>query len=167
MLNLDDFVLPRYRQKYRQTSRRSFFATIRKRTKLYRPQVAIRTKARQFMDGLDLSNIDKDLSVYTRKSNAKLGTEEMGEGQSGYTMTKRDGSSFIIVNELERLERQRFSICHEVAHIVLGLKSDHKETPAVLCQARRERDCLRYLRIEAADALRRVQARCGPGRAVP
>ncbi len=93
-------------------------------------EVAIRTKARQFMVGLDLSNIGKDLSVYTRKANAKLGTEEMGEGQSGYTMTKRDGSSFIIVNELERLERQRFSICHEVAHIVLGLKSDHKETPA-------------------------------------
>jgi Zn-dependent peptidase ImmA (M78 family) len=93
-------------------------------------EVAIRTKARQFMVGLDLSNIDKDLSVYTRKANAKLDTEEMGEGQSGYTMTKRDGSSFIIVNELERLERQRFSICHEVAHIVLGLKSDHKETPA-------------------------------------
>jgi len=93
-------------------------------------EVAIRTKARQFMVGLDLSNIDKDLSVYTRKANAKLGTEEMGEGQSGYTMTKRDGSSFIIVNELERLERQRFSICHEVAHIVLGLKSDHKEMPA-------------------------------------
>ena len=93
-------------------------------------EVAIRTKARQFMAGLDLSTIDKDFSVYTKKTNAKLGTEEMGEGQSGYTMTKRDGSSFIIVNELERLERQRFSTCHEVAHIVLGLKSDHKETPA-------------------------------------
>lgn len=93
-------------------------------------EVAIRTKARQFMVGLDLSKIDKDLSVYTKKANARLGTEEMGEGQSGYTMTKRDGSSFIIVNELERLERQRFSICHEVAHIVLGLRSDHQETPA-------------------------------------
>jgi len=93
-------------------------------------EVAIRTKARQFMIGLDLSKIDKDLSVYTKKANARLGTEEMGEGQSGYTMTKRDGSSFIIVNELERLERQRFSICHEVAHIVLGLTSDHHETPA-------------------------------------
>jgi Zn-dependent peptidase ImmA (M78 family) len=93
-------------------------------------ELAIRSAARQFMAGLDLSNIAQDLSVYTKKVNAKLGTEEMGEGQSGYTLTKRDGSSVIIVNELERRERQRFSTCHEVGHIVLGLKSDHRETPA-------------------------------------
>ena len=39
-------------------------------------ELAIRLKARQFMAGLDLSNIDKDLTVYTRKVNAKLTTEE-------------------------------------------------------------------------------------------
>ena len=82
------------------------------------------------MAGLELSNVANDLSVYTKKVKAKLGTEEMGEGQSGYTLTKRDGSSVIIVNELERRERQRFSTCHEVGHIVLALKSDHRETPA-------------------------------------
>lgn len=93
-------------------------------------ELVIRSAARQFMAGLDLSNIDKDLSVYTKKVKAKLGTEEMEEGQSGYTLTKRDGSSVIIVNELERRERQRFSTCHEVGHIVLALKSDHRETPS-------------------------------------
>lgn len=93
-------------------------------------ELAIRTAARQFMAGLDLSNIHQDLSVYTKKVKAKLGTEEMDEGQSGYTLTKRDGSSVIIVNELERRERQRFSTCHEVGHIVLALKSDHRETPS-------------------------------------
>lgn len=93
-------------------------------------ELAIRTAAHQFMAGLDLSTIAQDLSVYTKKVKAKLGTEEMGEGQSGYTLTRRDGSSVIIVNELERRERQRFSTCHEVGHIVLGLKSDHRETPA-------------------------------------
>jgi Zn-dependent peptidase ImmA (M78 family) len=92
-------------------------------------ELAIRSSARKFMAGLDLSNIDQNLSVYTNKVQAKLGTEEMDEGQSGYTLTKRDGSSVIIVNELERRERQRFSVCHEVGHIVLGLKSDHRETP--------------------------------------
>ena len=93
-------------------------------------ELAIRSAARQFMAGLELSNVANDLSVYTKKVKAKLGTEEMEEGQSGYTLTKRDGSSVIIVNELERRERQRFSICHEVGHIVLALKSDHRETPA-------------------------------------
>ena len=86
-------------------------------------ELAIRLKARQFMAGLDLSNIDKDLTVYTRKVNAKLTTEEMHPGESGYTLTRRDGKSSIVVNELERRERQRFSACHEVGHLVLGLVS--------------------------------------------
>jgi Zn-dependent peptidase ImmA (M78 family) len=93
-------------------------------------ELAIRAAARQFMADLDLSNISNDLSVYTRKVKARLDTEELGEGESGYTLTKRDGSSVIIVNELERRERQRFSTCHELGHLVLGLKSDHRETPS-------------------------------------
>jgi Zn-dependent peptidase ImmA (M78 family) len=93
-------------------------------------ELDIRNKARQFMAGLDLSRIDTDLSVYIQKAKARLKTEEMGEGESGYTLTKRDGTSTIIVNELERRERQRFSACHEVGHIVLGLSSNHKETPS-------------------------------------
>lgn len=92
-------------------------------------ELDIRSKSRQFMAGLELSRIDTDLSVYIQKAKAKLKTEEMGEGESGYTLTKRDGSSTIIVNELERRERQRFSACHEIGHIVLGLSSNHKETP--------------------------------------
>jgi len=93
-------------------------------------EVAIRMRARQFMAGLDLSRIDQDLSAYTRRVNAKLKLEELGEGESGYTLTRRDGKSSIVVNELERRERQRFSVCHEVAHLVLELSSNHQETPA-------------------------------------
>jgi Zn-dependent peptidase ImmA (M78 family) len=92
-------------------------------------ELNIRTKARQFMEGLDLSRIDTDLSVYIQKVNARLKAEEMDEGESGYTLTKRDGTSTIIVNELERRERQRFSACHEIGHIVLELSSNHEETP--------------------------------------
>jgi len=46
-------------------------------------ELAIRLKARQFMAGLDVSNIDKDLSAYTKKVNAKVSTEEMSDGESG------------------------------------------------------------------------------------
>lgn len=93
-------------------------------------ELSICTQARQFMAGLDLSRIDEDLSVYVEKVNAKLSTEEMGEGESGYTLTRRSGKSSIVINDLERLERQRFSACHEVAHLVLGLASNHQETPS-------------------------------------
>lgn len=93
-------------------------------------ELAIRMKARQFMAGLDLSHIHEDLSVYVEKVNAKLSTEEMEGGESGYTITRRNGKSSIVVNELERRERQRFSACHEVGHLVLGLASNHQETPS-------------------------------------
>lgn len=93
-------------------------------------ELAIRMKARQFMAGLDLSRIHEDLAVYVDKVNAKLSAEEMDEGESGYTLTRRNGKSSIVVNELERRERQRFSACHEVAHLVLALASNHQETPS-------------------------------------
>lgn len=92
-------------------------------------EVTAQSKARQFMAGLDLSMISTDLSVYINKVKARLKTEELGEGESGYTLTKRDGTSTIVVNELERIQRQRFSICHEIGHLVLELGSNHKETP--------------------------------------
>jgi hypothetical protein len=34
------------------------------------------------------------------------------------------------VNSLETEERQRFTVCHEIAHIVLGLESSHDEVPS-------------------------------------
>jgi len=92
--------------------------------------LTVQTKARQFMAGLDLSRIDTDLSVYVDMVRARLKKEELDEGESGYTLTKRDGTSTIVVNERERLERQRFSVCHEVGHIVLELSSNHREIPS-------------------------------------
>lgn len=92
--------------------------------------LTVQTKARQFMAGLDLSRINTDLSVYIDKVRARLKKEELDEGESGYTLTKRDGTSTIVVNERERLERQRFSACHEVGHIVLELSSNHREIPS-------------------------------------
>ena len=53
----------------------------------------------------------------------------MDEGESGYTVPGKNGRSIITVNELESAERQRFTICHEIAHVVLGLPSRHEEVP--------------------------------------
>jgi Zn-dependent peptidase ImmA (M78 family) len=92
--------------------------------------LTVQTKARQFMAGLDLSGIDTDLSVYIEKVKARLKKEDLDEGESGYTLTKRDGTSTIVVNQRERRERQRFSVCHEVGHIVLELSSNHREIPS-------------------------------------
>lgn len=86
-------------------------------------------KARAFIANLDISNISNDLSVYVEAVNAKVKMEELGKGESGYTITKPNGRNIIVVNSSEIEERQRFTICHEVAHIALALQSSHEEVP--------------------------------------
>lgn len=52
------------------------------------------------MAGPDLSGIHRNPSVCTRQVKAKLSAEDLGEGESGYTLARRDGKSSIVVNEL-------------------------------------------------------------------
>jgi|SRR5450830_259007 len=90
----------------------------------------VQQRARSFVASVDTSNIQSDLSAYVTAAKAKLRKEELDEGESGMTITKPDGQHVIIVNSLETEERQRFTVCHEIAHIVLGLVSSHEEIPS-------------------------------------
>ena len=90
----------------------------------------VQRKARAFVTGVNAADIQNDLTPYAQAANAKIVKEELGEGESGYTITKPSGKHIITVNSLESLERQRFTICHEVAHIVLELPSSHGEVPS-------------------------------------
>lgn len=87
-------------------------------------------RARAFVAGVDTSNIQTDLSTYLVAANAKVIKEEMGKGESGSTITTPKGKHIIHVNSLESERRQRFTVCHELAHIVLGLPSTHDEVPS-------------------------------------
>lgn len=89
-----------------------------------------RQRGRAFAAKCDLSRIRDDLSVYLTKVNAKVKQEPLGAGDSGYTVTKPNGGHVITVNSLESEQRQRFTICHEIGHIVLDLSSSHEEVPA-------------------------------------
>ena len=90
----------------------------------------VRQKARAFIAKVDVSVIRADLTSYVVAANAKIRKNELGEGESGYTITKPNGKHVITVNSLETEERQRFTICHEIAHIVLDLESSHDEVPS-------------------------------------
>ena len=90
----------------------------------------VRQKARAFIANVDVSNIREDLSPYVTAANAKVKKDELGEGESGYTITKPNGKHIITVSSRETDERQRFTICHEIAHIVLSLESSHEEVPS-------------------------------------
>jgi Zn-dependent peptidase ImmA (M78 family) len=90
-------------------------------------ELDVQQRARQFIAPLDIRNVRDDLSVYVKAANAILLKEELGQGESGTTMTRSDGKHIITVNSLENEVRQRFTICHEIAHIVLRLPSMHNE----------------------------------------
>ena len=92
-------------------------------------EASVQQTARAFVAALDTSDIQRDLSVYVQAANARLKTEELGEGESGFTVTRTNGQHIITVNALEPEQRQRFTVCHEIAHIVLDLPSHHAEVP--------------------------------------
>jgi Zn-dependent peptidase ImmA (M78 family) len=92
-------------------------------------EAEVQMLGRAFVAGVDITNIQSDLTPYVVAANAKVRVEELGEGESGTTFTTPKGTHVITVNSLESEERQRFTICHEVAHIVLGLESSHTEVP--------------------------------------
>ena len=93
-------------------------------------EVEVQQRARSFVANIDVSNIRDDLTPYVTAVNAKVVKEELAVGESGYTLTKQNGKHVITVNSLESAERQRFTICHEVAHIALSLPSSHVEVPS-------------------------------------
>ncbi|MCC6686522.1 MAG: ImmA/IrrE family metallo-endopeptidase [Fimbriimonadaceae bacterium] len=90
----------------------------------------VQQRARSFIAPLDLRNIRDDLSVYLNAANAILRKEEMEVGESGTTLTRPDGKHIITVNSCEPSERQRYTICHESAHVILGLSSSHDGVPS-------------------------------------
>lgn len=93
-------------------------------------EVEVQQRARFFVANIDVSNIRDDLTPYVTAVNAKVVKEKLDVGESGYTLTKPNGKHIITVNSLESEERQRFTICHEVAHITLNLPSSHDEVPS-------------------------------------
>ena len=93
-------------------------------------EMDVQQRARAFVAGVDTSMIRDDLTVYVQAANAKLKTEALGDGEAGFTITKGNGQHIITVNSREPEERQRFTVCHEIAHIVLGLSSSHQVIPS-------------------------------------
>lgn len=86
-------------------------------------------RARAFLGQVGAVPVGDDLKPYAIALGAKIKFEELDEGESGYTLS-RSGKHVITVNSLESLQRQRFTICHEIAHIALELPSDHNEVPS-------------------------------------
>jgi Zn-dependent peptidase ImmA (M78 family) len=91
-------------------------------------ELQARTSARAFLARLS-PVLTVDVAAYAKAVNARIRYEALERGESGYTVPKAAG--FVItVNSEESPERQRFTVCHEIAHILLRLPMLHGEVPS-------------------------------------
>jgi Zn-dependent peptidase ImmA (M78 family) len=81
-------------------------------------------KARRFVQGAGISVLPVDLGLYVAKVAGKVSLDVLGPGESGYTMVTGTGP-LITINEMDRATRRRFTVCHEIGHLVLNLPSEH------------------------------------------
>jgi len=82
-------------------------------------------KARQFVEDCRIDAIPVDIVRYAAAANAKIKIrDDLDDDESGQTFPLK-GKNIIAVNGSHREERQRFTVLHEIAHIVLGLPSQH------------------------------------------
>ncbi|MCR4308016.1 MAG: ImmA/IrrE family metallo-endopeptidase [Candidatus Berkelbacteria bacterium] len=92
-------------------------------------EIEIQHQARLFVSSVAPCDNLKDLQPYIDAANAVVVKQNLGPGESGMTITRKNGKHIITVNEDEHEVRQRFTICHEIGHIILKLPSEHREVP--------------------------------------
>jgi hypothetical protein len=82
--------------------------------------------ARRFVQLENPSEIPAPVEAYVKRAGAVLKIDmHLGVDEPGWSFEHK-GKKYICVNGTDSPERQRFTICHEIAHIQLGLPSDHK-----------------------------------------
>lgn len=86
-------------------------------------------RARQFVRDAGPPVLPPSIETYVHHIGGVLRHEtDLPDGEPGYSF-ENNGKHFICVNEKDSEERRRFTACHEIAHIVLGLPSDHSSMP--------------------------------------
>ncbi len=86
-------------------------------------------RARAFVRSVNPTAIPVPLDGYLERVRGVFRIDsELEPGESGWSFPG-NGKHFIGVNANHRLQRQRFTVCHEIAHIVLNLPSDHTVLP--------------------------------------
>jgi hypothetical protein len=99
-------------------------------------------RAREFVRKANVAAIPVPLEPYLATARATAREmADMATDEAGTCFPMADGSYRICVNRNDRIERRRFTVCHEIGHIVLGLKSEHKTEPWTAGRPLAERLC--------------------------
>jgi hypothetical protein len=86
-------------------------------------------KAREFVRKLNPTAIPADVHAYATHIGAVIRSQTNLEASEPGWSFESKGKHYICVNGNDRPERQRFTICHELAHIALELPSTHSQSP--------------------------------------
>jgi len=86
-------------------------------------------RARALVRKVNLGTIPAPVEAYVEHVGGVLRLEtDLGPDEPGYSFESK-GKHYICVNGNDSAPRRRFTACHEIAHIVLGLPSDHGSAP--------------------------------------
>lgn len=86
-------------------------------------------KARELVRKVNPTVIPVPIESYIAEVQAVLRREtDLSADEPGWSFGS-NGKYYICLNANDREERQRFTACHEIAHKVLGLPSDHQGMP--------------------------------------
>lgn len=85
-------------------------------------------RARRFVQEVEIPALPVNLARYVAKIGGKVLLDDLDSDEAGYTMTTPKGP-VITLNAHDRAARRRFTQCHEIAHVVLGLASQHAHGP--------------------------------------
>jgi Zn-dependent peptidase ImmA (M78 family) len=87
-------------------------------------------RARELVKRAKIKSIPATIEAYMEAlGNCNLQVDgDLSSDEPGYSALVA-GKNIIVVNGKDRVERQRFTACHELGHIVLDLPSDHTGNP--------------------------------------
>jgi Zn-dependent peptidase ImmA (M78 family) len=89
-------------------------------------ELSVVLKAREFVSKVNPTTFPVSVEAYVEQIKGTLKVDpSLGPEEDGWSAMKPNGKYCICVNGNHGVERQRFTVCHELAHIVLGLPSEH------------------------------------------
>jgi hypothetical protein len=88
-------------------------------------ELMIAMKAREFVKQCGPSALPVLVDTYAAQIGGVVEDMELQENEDAWSFREPNGKFRICVNCTHNARRKRFSICHEVAHDVLGIAADH------------------------------------------
>jgi len=90
-------------------------------------ELSVASAARAFITKCGPLAQPVSVETYAAAIDGKISKEAMDDRQDGYSFRTPKGKYKICVNCNQTDRRQRFTVCHEIAHAVLDIKPDHTQ----------------------------------------